>query len=255
MRETHTFDPDKFIACRGATLDDIADIVEDVMNPYKGTLPRFFTKGEPDGSAYRGVKLKTRKKTQRAPTGMYPGTIVVVLDGQQFIQPTPGGDYEIAMLSEQDKKAIKRIAASLVYARAPCVILPPKASKYGVDPIFDLITVKMASIFKFHGVMHYQPEMWNEMQMYNFCHPMDTTLNRRLCTRLFQLLLRTLEWYAAVRDKYCGNDVITTGDTGEITCMFKPHHMDPKKFKVPPTWRETDKRAERTPALVLHDYN
>ena len=81
VRETHTFDPDKFIACRGATLDDIADIVEDVMNPYKGTLPRFFTKGEPDGSAYRGVRLKTRKETQRAPTGMYPGTIVVVLDG------------------------------------------------------------------------------------------------------------------------------------------------------------------------------
>jgi hypothetical protein len=78
-----------------------------------------------DGSANKGVKLKTRKETQRAPLGMYPGTIVVVLDGQQFIQPTPGGDYEIAPMSELDRKAIRRIAASLVYARAPCVILPP----------------------------------------------------------------------------------------------------------------------------------
>ncbi len=235
MRETHTFDPDRFIACRGATLDDIADIVEDMINPYKGTLPRFFTKGEPDGSAYKGVKLKTRKETQRPPTGMYPGTIVVVLDGQQFIQPTPGGDYEIAMLSGQDGKAIRRIAAALAYARAPCVLLPPKASKYGVDPVFDTITLKMASIFRFHGVMYYQPEIWNEMQMYKFCHPKDTTLNRRLFTRLFQLLLRTLEWYAAVRDRFCGNDMITASDTGEITCMFSPHHLDPKMSELSET--------------------
>ena len=168
---------------------------------------------------------------------------MVVLDGQQPVQPTPGGDDEVAPMSELDKKAIKRIAASLVYARAPCVFLPPKASKYGVNPIFDVNTVEMASIFKFHGIVYYQPEMWNEMRMYNFCYPMDTTSNRRLFTRLFQLLLRLLEWHASVRDKYCANDMVTTGDNKEITCMFKPHHMDPAKFKVPETWRETDQRA------------
>ena len=26
-----------------------------MVNPYKGTIPRVFTKGEPDGSAYKGV--------------------------------------------------------------------------------------------------------------------------------------------------------------------------------------------------------
>jgi hypothetical protein len=114
-----------------------------------------------------------------------------------------------------------------------------------VNPIFDVVTVEMASIFKFHGIVYYQPEMWNEMRMYNFCYPMDTTSNRRLFTRLFQLLLRLLEWHASVRDKYCANDMVTTGDNKEITCMFKPHHMDPAKFKVPETWRKTDQRAER----------
>jgi hypothetical protein len=242
VRETHTFNPDKFIACRGATLEDIASIVEDVMNPYKSTMPGVFsdTESEPDGSAKKEVKLTSKEDAKRAPLGMYPGTIVVVLDGQQFIQPTPGGDFDVAPMSDQDRRAIQRIAASLAYSRSPCVILPPQASKYGVKPIFDVNTAEMASILKFHGIVYYQPEMWNEMRMYNHYYPMDTTSNRRLYTRLFQLLLRLLEWYASVRDKYCANDMLMTGDNNEITCMFKPHNMDPTEFTKPEAWRKTD---------------
>ena len=39
--------------------------------------------------------------------------------------------------------------------------------------------------------------------------------------------------------------MVMTGDNNEITCMFKPHHMDPTEFTKPETWRKTDERAER----------
>ena len=54
-----------------------------------------------------------------------------------------------------------------------------------------------------------------------------------------------MEWYAAVRDKYCTNDMLRTSDTGEITCMFMPHNQDPDKFNVPTTWRKADDQAEK----------
>ncbi len=94
------------------------------------------------------------------------------------------------------------------------------------------------------GIMFYQPEMWNEMQMYDHFYPLDTVSNRRLYTRLFQCLLGLMEWYAAVRDKYCANDMLMAKDDNEITCMFKPHNMDPTEFKVPRAWRRTDVRAD-----------
>ena len=103
----------------------------------------------------------------------------------------------------------------------------------------------MAQILAYQGIMYYQPDMWNQMQLYDHFCPLDTVGNRRLYTRLFQCLLRLMEWYAAVRDKYCTNDMLRTSDTGEITCMFMPHNQDPDKFNVPTTWRKADAQAEK----------
>ena len=123
VKETHSFDPDNVIVCRGATLEDLADITENTVNRYKRCMPGVI--GKPDGSATK-VKLVSREDKARAPLGMYPGSIVIVLDGHQFIRPTPEGDFEVVPMSEQDETALRHIAASLAYCRSPCVILPPQ---------------------------------------------------------------------------------------------------------------------------------
>ena len=232
VRETHSFDPDKVVARRYATLEDIADLTEITVNRYKLNIPGA---SGPDGSATVIPQL-----------GMYPGSIVVVLGGYQFIRPTPDGDeFEVIPFSERDAEALRHIAAALAFCRSCCVLLPPLASKFGLDPIFDQNTAQMAQILTHQGIMYYQPDMWNQMQLYDNFYPLDTVTNRRLYTRLFQCLLRLMEWYAAVRDKYCANDMLMASDTEEITCMFMPHNRDPEQFTVPTAWRKADAQAEK----------
>ncbi len=48
--------------------------------------------------------------------------------------------------------------------------------------------------------------------------------------------MRIIEFYTAVRDKYCAAKVLQQSDTGEITATFVPWNQDPEKFEVPPAW-------------------
>ncbi len=88
--------------------------------------------------------------------------------------------------------------------------------------------------------MYYKPALWSQLQLFDQLYPLDTVKNRRIYTRIFQCLLRMVEWYVTVRDKYCANSMLKASETGEITCMFLPHNKDPDRFVVPPTWRRAD---------------
>ncbi len=164
--------------------------------------------------------------------------MLIVLGGYQFIRPTLAGDeYEVSPFTEQDVETMRSIAATLAFCRGCCVLLPPPAAKFGLDPLFDEITAQIADILAHQGIMYYKPALWNQLQLFDQFYPLDTVNNRRIYTRTFQCLLRLMEWYVTVRDKYCSNGMRKTSDTGEITCMFPPHNQDPDRFHVPTTWR------------------
>ncbi len=175
----------------------------------------------------------------------YPGTVVIVLGGYEFIRATMAGDeYEVAPFADQKAETLRTIAGTLAYRHGSCVLLPPLAAKFGLDPLFDENTARMAEILAEQGIMYYRPAMWNQLQLFDQFHPLDTVNNRRVYTRTFQCLLRLTEWYGMVRDKYCSNGSLETSETGEVTRTFHPHNCDPDRFIVPTTWRNADTEAE-----------
>ncbi len=117
---------------------------------YKANVPGA---SGPDGSATKIPQL-----------GAYPGTVLIVLGGYQFIRPTLAGDeYEVAPFTEQDAEVMRSIAATLAFCRGCCVLLPPLAAKFGLDPLFDEITAQIADILAHQGIMYYKPALWNQL--------------------------------------------------------------------------------------------
>ena len=152
------------------------------MLPYKANVPGACG---PDGSA---------TNPELPQLGAFPGTIVVVLGGYQFIRPTLNGDeYEVAPFTEEDANTVRAIAASLAFCRGAVVLLPPPAAKFGLDPVFDEITAEIAKILKHQGIMYYKPALWSQLQLFDQLYPLDTVKNRRIYTRIFQCLLRMVD--------------------------------------------------------------
>ncbi len=180
------------MACRYATLIDICDFVDTIVHPYKANVP--------GASGPGGLPIGANPDLPHI--GAFLGTIVVVIGGYQFIRPTLSGDeYEVAPFTEEDANTVREIAASLAFCRGAVALLPPPAAKFGLDPIFDDITAEMAKILQFQGVMYYKPALWSQLQLFDQLYPLDTVKNRRIYTRIFQCLLRMVEWYVTVRDK------------------------------------------------------
>ena len=78
-----------------------------------------------------------------------------------------------------------------------------------------------------------------KLKVFDQLYPLGTLTNRRIFTRVFQVLMRIIEFYVGVRDKYCAAKVLRQSETGDITSLFIPHNRDPEKFEVPPTWRRS----------------
>ncbi|MDP7303297.1 MAG: hypothetical protein QGG09_09365, partial [Pirellulaceae bacterium] len=160
LSETHSFNPDHFIACRHGKLEDIADLLDTIVAPYK----RCATVSGPDGSATNVQKMNA-----------YPGTVVIVLGGYEFIRPTMAGDEsEVMPLSDEKAETLLAIAETLAYCHRCCVLLPPTAAKFGLGPIFDDNTARMAQILAGQGIVYYRQAMWMELQLYEQFRPLDT---------------------------------------------------------------------------------
>ncbi|MDP7304135.1 MAG: hypothetical protein QGG09_13605, partial [Pirellulaceae bacterium] len=212
LSETHSFNPDHFLACRHGKFEDVADMLDAIVAPYRQSVD---TSG-PDGSAINVQNINA-----------YPGTVLIVLGGYEFIRPTMAGDEnEVTPISDDKAKILQSIAETLADCHRCCVLLPPPAAKFGLGPIFDDNTARMAQIFAEQGIVYYRPAMWMELQMYQQYYPLDTVNNRRVYMRIFQCLLRITEWYGMVRDKYCANGSIVQTKSGPKR-KFYPHNCDP----------------------------
>ena len=123
--------------------------------------------------------------------------------------------------SDKDANILREAAALLAWCRGCAVLLPPLAQKYNLDGAFDEAAGAMADIFKHQGIMCYRPSGWQKLQLFEQPYPLGTTTNRRIITRVFQLLMRIAEFYASVRDKYCAAKVLQQSATGDITSMLR----------------------------------
>ena len=231
LEDTHTLPPDEFIAIRHGQIEDIRDMLTQVMACYKRTM----CVSGPDGSA------DTIQNTE-----MYPGTMVIVLGGHDFICPAiAGGSDEAKPISNEKADVIREIAKALTKCHRSCVILPPLARKFGVSPIFDDNITQIAKILDDNGIMYYRPAMWMQVEMYDTYYPLDTLENRCVYMRLFQCLMRITEWYGMIRDAYCDNDgMVQTAEFGQIQ-RFCPHDCDPTELvasTVPRTAEEIQRR-------------
>jgi hypothetical protein len=230
LGDTHTLLPDHFVACRHGQLEDIRDLLKQVMACYKRTM----CVSGPDGSPGTIQKIE-----------MYPGTMVIVLGGHDFICPTIAGDSnEAKPISKEKVEVVREIAKTLTRCRKPCVILPPPARKFGVGPIFDDNTIQIAKILDDHGIIYYRPAMWMQLEMYDTYYPLDTLENRRVYMRLFQCLMRVTEWYGMIRDKYCDNEGMVQTDELGLIPRFCPHDCDPAEL-VASTIQRTEEETER----------
>ncbi len=236
--------PDNFVAVRYATLIDILDILETIIRPYMGNIPGACGPG--------GLPIGANPDLPQI--GAFPGTVVLMIGGYQFIRPTLNGDeYDVAPFTKEDADNVREIAALLAFCRGAVVLLPPPAAKFGLDPIFDEVTAEIAKILQFQGIIYYKPALWSQLQLFDQLYPLDTLKNRRIFTRVFQGLMRIMEFYVTVREKYCANSMLRQSQTGEITSMFLPHDRDPDTFVVPPTWRRADVESDVPTAMPSVD--
>ena len=135
--QTRTVNPDNFIACRYATLVDILDILDAIIRPYMGNIPGACGPG--------GLPVGVNPDSPQI--GAFPGTVVHMIGGYQFIRPTLNGDeYEVAPFTKEDADNVREIAALLAICRGAVVLLPPPAAKFGLDPVFDEVTAEIAKI-------------------------------------------------------------------------------------------------------------
>ncbi len=99
LSDTHTLHPDHFAACRHAQLEDIRDLLNAVMASYKQSM---YVSG-PDGSAGSVQDIE-----------VYPGTMVIVLGGHEFVGPTIAGDENEAIpISDEKVEVVRTIAKTL----------------------------------------------------------------------------------------------------------------------------------------------
>ena len=156
LKSTHTMIPDNLIAIRYATFEDLANVLEAIVGPYKKNIPG---RRGPDGQAtHAGIDPSLPQ------LGAFPGIIVLMLGGHQFIRLSLRvNEKEVAPLTDKDATSIREAAASLAWCRGGAVLLPPLAQKYNLDGAFDEAAGATADIFKHQGIMCYRPSAWQRL--------------------------------------------------------------------------------------------
>ncbi len=112
MSDTHICDRDMFVVIRNATLEDMADTLENMMEKLKNV-----TVSGPGGS--------------QAPIGFFPGTVVVAYSAKQlFSKKVDRFDSVVKELGQTTKDAARRIGALLTYVEKPIVLGPRQSETF-----------------------------------------------------------------------------------------------------------------------------
>ena len=102
------------MAIRYATFGDLTNVLDAIVGPYKRNLPGVCG---PDGQA-------TPAADPSSPSvGHFPGAIVLMFGGHQFIRPTlDGNEKEVAPLTAKDTNTLREAAALLAWCRGQAVL-------------------------------------------------------------------------------------------------------------------------------------